>query len=112
MRYRLNIAGKTDKGKKRHKNEDCFVVEPDLGFMVVADGMGGHASGEVASKLATTLCVEQLKRALQTGHVPIFYHVPPDPNLDPRSRILGDCVKFSNQAVFEAAQKNPENHNM
>ncbi len=112
MRIRLNIAGKTDKGRRRSKNEDAFLVEENLGFMIVADGMGGHASGEVASNLAAKLCTEQLKRALKTGHVPVFFHVPPNPSLDPRSRILGDCFKFSNQAVFEAAQKNPENHNM
>lgn len=112
MGWNLKIAGKTDTGKKRKNNEDYFLVESDLGFMVVADGMGGHASGEVASRLASTLCTEQLKRALRTGHVPIFFHVPPDPKLDPRSLILGDCVKFSNSAVFEAAAKNPENKNM
>src|SRR5262245_39892065 len=89
MRRRLKIAGKTDKGRKRSKNEDAFAVEADLGFMIVADGMGGHASGEVASQLATTLCTEQLKRALKTGHVPIFFHVPEDPNLDRRSLLLG-----------------------
>lgn len=112
MRSRLNIAGKTDKGKRRSKNEDCFAIEPDLGFMIVADGMGGHASGEVASQLATTLCTQQLKRALQTGHVPIFNHTEPDPELDPRSTLLADCVKFSNQAVFEASQKSEKDKNM
>src|SRR5688500_12667491 len=86
----LKIAGKTDKGRRRSKKEDSFCVDTDLGFVIVADGMGGHASGEVASQLATSLCSSQLKRSLQTGHVPIFYHVPPDPKLDPRSRILGD----------------------
>ena len=112
MNARLNIIGKTDKGRKRSKNEDSFSVDPDIGFMVVADGMGGHAAGEVASRLAASLCAQQLKRALKTGNVPIFFHVPNDPNLDPRSRLLGDCVKFSNQAVYEAAQSNPDNHNM
>jgi protein phosphatase len=112
MGIRLKIAGKTDRGRRRQKNEDFFFVDSDLGFMIVADGMGGHAGGDVASRLATQLCTEQLKRALQTGHVPIFHHVQPNPSLDPRSLILGDCVKFSNQAVYEAAQNNPANHNM
>lgn len=112
MGLSLNISGKTDKGRKRSKNEDTFVVDSDLGFMLVADGMGGHNSGDVASQLASQLCSEQLKRSLHTGHVPIFFHVPPNPKLDPRSLLLGDCIKFSNQAVFEAAQSNPANHNM
>lgn len=112
MGHKLKIAGKTDKGKRRDKNEDCFLVDDDLGLLIVADGMGGHASGEVASQLATNVCANQLKRSLQTGHVPVFFHVPNNPNLDPRSLILGDCVKFCNQAVWEAAQSTPENHNM
>ena len=112
MNASLNIVGKTDKGKRRSKNEDVFVVDSTLGFMLVADGMGGHNSGDVASRLAAQICTEQLRRSLQTGHVPIFYHVPANPNLDPRSLILGDCIKFSNQAVYEAAQSNPANHNM
>jgi PPM family protein phosphatase len=112
MGYRLKIAGKTDKGRKRSKNEDAFLVDPDIGFMLVADGMGGHAAGEVASNLASTLCLEQLKRALQTGHVPVSSHVPPNPHLDKRSLLLGDCVKFSNMAVYEAANSNPETKNM
>ena len=112
MRPRLHIAGKTDKGRCRSKNEDFFLVDADLGFMVVADGMGGHAAGEVAAELASTLCTKQLKKSLQTGHVPVFYHVPPKDGLDPRSLILGDCVKFSNQAVYEAAQSSPDKHNM
>jgi len=112
MRCRLKIAGKSDTGQKRKNNEDYFLVESDLGFMIVADGMGGHAAGEVASKLASTLCTEQLKRSLRTGHVPVFYHVPQNSELDPRSIILGDCVKFSNNAVFEASQRNSKNKNM
>jgi protein phosphatase len=42
----------------------------------------------------------------------VFTHVKTEPSLDNRSLILGDCVKFSNVAVYEAAQSNPANHNM
>jgi protein phosphatase len=112
MGHRLNIAGKSDVGRKRKNNEDFFMVDTDLGLMIVADGMGGHASGEVASRLATDFCSEQVKKALQTGHVPVFFHVPADPKYDSRSILLGDCVKYANYAVYEAAQSNPQNKNM
>ena len=48
---RIKYAGKSDIGLKRSNNEDSLVIEPALGLLVVADGMGGAASGEVASKI-------------------------------------------------------------
>ena len=112
MTFRLDIVGRTDRGRHRQKNEDKFLVDPEIGFFIVADGMGGHACGEVASSLVTELCGEQMKRALQTGHVPVYIHVPKRDNLDPRTLLMGDAVKFANQAVHEAAQNDPAKHNM
>ena len=44
--------GLTDRGLRRHHNEDEFLARDDLGLYVVADGMGGHAAGEVAARIA------------------------------------------------------------
>jgi serine/threonine protein phosphatase PrpC len=54
---KIHSAGKTDVGLKRATNEDCFGSLEDERLFIVADGMGGHAMGEVASKMA----VETLK---------------------------------------------------
>lgn len=54
----FNSFGQTDTGRARKHNEDCFSIEPLLNLFLVADGMGGHKAGEVASRLAT----ESLRR--------------------------------------------------
>jgi serine/threonine protein phosphatase PrpC len=58
----VNHAVRTDVGKARNHNEDSYRVNADLGLYVLADGMGGHASGEVASEIAVKTIEQQVKR--------------------------------------------------
>ena len=52
------FAGKTDKGRKRSNNEDTFVIRAECGFCLAADGMGGAAAGELASRIFAETAIE------------------------------------------------------
>jgi protein phosphatase len=84
----------TDTGLVRALNEDSLCVSPEESFFAVADGMGGHRAGEVASKTALQLLKSGLDRRLKSG--------------EKAEQALVDSIKEANRSLFELADKNPE----
>jgi serine/threonine protein phosphatase PrpC len=61
--FRIVSFGKTDCGLRRSNNEDAFLVKPEFGFCLVADGMGGAAAGELASQIFSETALEVFSTA-------------------------------------------------
>jgi serine/threonine protein phosphatase PrpC len=66
----IQFGSRTHQGRVRTSNEDCFVANPDTGLFLVADGMGGHAAGEIASGLAATTMDDMVTAKGSAGQEP------------------------------------------
>ena len=100
---RLHFA-KSDIGRKRPHNEDCFVADASLGLYVVCDGMGGGNAGEVASRMAIDSIVSHLQAA---GNPASADTSADDPNLTPATNQLGHAIRAANAAIFRASWESP-----
>lgn len=83
-------SGLTDVGRERDHNEDTFLVDEALGLFLVADGMGGHRAGEVASALARDTVHEFVKNSSDA----------------PRSDLLDQAIRRANQRVVREGNSN------
>ncbi len=124
MPYQLTAASHTHPGRVRNVNEDAvfsYVRPPefgnDLGLLIVADGIGGHKAGDVASKIATETIFDSLKWFLEKSKAddtrPIHTHVisvtgelVPGNFLEIRLR---NAIQNANTKILEYARNNPEN---
>jgi len=103
-------AARTDVGRKRQGNEDSLCVAPDLGLYVVADGMGGHAAGEVASRLAVDTILEWMQKYL--GGADLAIQGQPIATCSREATFLLSSIQVANRMIFDAAQGRREYRGM
>jgi len=95
----ITCAGRTDVGVIRSGNEDNYIVVPDRGIFVVADGMGGHAAGEVASEMAVRHVARELGSLRGLG----------DEQVADRMRT---AIRGANGAIFQRTLTEPDKRGM
>lgn len=105
----LQIVAKTDPGRVRSHNEDCVESRPDIGVVVLADGMGGYNAGEVASGMATTLIATGLAEAWNAR---ALARLSRDESVALAERLVRDEIARANSAIFSAAQNDPQCNGM
>lgn len=89
----FKVGYKTDKGLVRENNEDSFYVDDKKGIFIVADGMGGHNAGEVASQMA----VETIKECFDKNTAFVY---------NDYSKLIEKAIKEANTAIYKKANQN------
>ena len=106
----IQAGARTDLGRVRKNNEDCYAIDSSLQLYVLSDGMGGEAHGEVASKLAVQTVLTHCRQAENSRATPIFGESSPD--VSERTNRLASAIHLANRKVFETAASNPEQKGM
>lgn len=103
---KLTAYGVTHPGRVRPNNEDALLWDLPAGLFVVADGMGGHQAGEVASRLA----VDTVQSFLEASHGDhdLTWPFGFDPNLSMNANRLVTAVRLANRKVYQAGEDKPD----
>lgn len=98
--YKITAVGISDLGLVRQNNEDSWAELPKYNFYVLADGMGGHQAGEVASKEAVSRLCKDISKVLDD--------VDEEYSLDEIRHLVLDTIEDVNRQVFQMGRKDPD----
>jgi protein phosphatase len=103
LRAKLRFVGSSDTGKVREHNEDTIAHDPDIGLLVLADGMGGYNAGEVASGIAVKTIVNLVREAVEREDLTVH-----DGGTSRPSIILRDAIQRANKIIYQTARTQPQ----
>jgi serine/threonine protein phosphatase PrpC len=109
LQDKITIFGLTDTGLVRKKNEDTICFDSALGLVVLADGMGGHRGGEIASGLTVDKIIDTVQKnliAIEPGQTNA------DNGLSLESICIQEAIASANRLVFNRAEDNPDHRGM
>jgi len=104
--FSIESAGITDVGRRRDNNEDEFLIDDSLGFYIVADGMGGHKAGEVASKMVVETVYDYLKTAAKKDYERDKEEI--DETLSPEANQILSGINLASRTVHQASSGNKD----
>src|SRR5258708_5799386 len=96
---RIEVAGTTHVGMKRNHNEDNYLLLPEESVFCVADGMGGHSSGEIASKIAIEELADFFQRTARDIEATWPFKMDRERNYDENR--LATAIKLANVRIYE-----------
>ena len=102
----VHACGVSDAGRVRKTNEDGFVTDAELNLYAVADGMGGHRAGEVASRLALEAVMTFIRRSSEDTDFTWPYGI--DDTLSFDGNRLRTAIHLANRRVFRAAESSDD----
>jgi len=106
---KLEICGITDVGRKRSHNEDTIGSDQELGIAVLADGMGGYRAGEVASSIAVSMILEELRASLTHSE---RGQIDEGSGFSEETLLVKQAIEKANKSIYQTAQSQPQCHGM
>ena len=105
LKGKLTFVGQTDTGRVREHNEDTIATDPDVGLLVLADGMGGYNAGEVASGIAVKTITNLVREGLLREDLG---SIDRGTGLSRPSIVLRDAITRANKIIYQTARSQAE----
>ena len=101
----LEMVSETDVGMVRSHNEDALATEASLGLVLIADGMGGFRAGEVASGMATSVIVSEMKAVLDKH---VSFGSDPQTGQSEAQKLLRHCIARAHASIHQISRSQPQ----